>query len=136
MTAQLTEQQLALCLEAQTSYTRALVFIDEAQSTFKFFNSYGTLGQLPPMNWDELSRLFAQAQQAEAGYESLIASLAAQGIDRLTALSAKKKDPETAVDLAYAEFQRAHANLLALVRPKASKALRNHARSVAGLSHD
>lgn len=133
---QLTQQQLALCLEAQTSYIRARGSIDAAQNTFKFFNSYGEVGQLPPMNWPELSRLFAEAQQAEAGYQSLIATLEAQGIDRFTALSAKNPEPETAIDLAYAEFQRAQANLLALVRPKVSKVMRDHARSVTGLNHD
>jgi hypothetical protein len=132
----ITQQQLALCLEAQTSYIRARGCIDAAKNTFKFFDSYSTLGQLPRMNWPELSRLFAEAQQAEAGYQSLIATLEAQGIDRFTALSVEKPKPETAIDVAYVEFQRAQANLLALVRPKVSKAMRDHARSVTGLSND
>lgn len=136
MTAQLTEQQIALCLDAQAAYTRAMGAIDAAQGTFGFLNSYGTPGRLPRMNWPELFQMFAQAQQDEAAFESLLAALQAQGIDRDTAMQVRHPNPATPIQVAYAELQRAHEKVVALARSKPSKALRNHARSITGLSHD
>lgn len=137
MTTPLTEQQIALCLEAQRAYTRALGCIDAAESTFRFLRAYQTLGHLPKMNWPELFKMFTDAHQAESAFEGLIALLQQQGIDRETVmfLQVRRETPETPIDRAYAELQRAHAAVTALTRPR-SKSMRQHARSVVGLSHD